>query len=152
MIILLQLQTLHDAPSKRSDRSNIQQSATQQKKQVDPNPFHSIDQMLPVTRVSNIGPTSFVPVEDHVVPTHASYSNKLNDSIGTLNADLVGPGGYEVVIPSDWYMSRTLPTEFDGAYWPSGSIQPDFLYPGSNPKQPLRNQGWNAAFTNPALA
>jgi len=93
--------------------------------------------------------SSFVPVEDTIVPTHASYSNRLNDAIGTRNAELVVPGAGEVVVPSDWFMSRELPTEYDGPYWPSGSIQPDFLFPGSDPKRLLRNQGWNAAYTRP---
>jgi hypothetical protein len=92
--------------------------------------------------------SNFVPVEDVIVPTHASYSNKLNDSIGTRNAQLVVPGAGEVVVPSDWFMSRELPTEYDGPYWPSGSIQYDFLFPGSDPKRLLRNQGWNAAYTH----
>jgi hypothetical protein len=93
--------------------------------------------------------SNFVPVEDVIVPTQASSSNRLNNAIGTRNASLVVPGAGEVVIPSDWTMSRTLPTEYDGTYWPSGSIQPDFIYPGSDPKRPLRSQQWNAAYTRP---
>ncbi len=88
----------------------------------------------------------FVPVEDKRVPTHASYSNKFNDVIGNYASGLVGPAEPEVVIPSDWYMSRTLPTEFDGPYWPNGGIQPDFIYPGSDPNRPLRPYNWNAAY------
>ena len=88
----------------------------------------------------------FVPVEDKRVPTHASYSNKFNDVIGNYASGLMGPAEPEVVVPSDWYMSRTLPTEFDGPYWPNGGIQPDFIYPGSEPARPLRPYNWNAAY------
>jgi hypothetical protein len=93
------------------------------------------------------GPTGFVPVEAVVVPTHASHSNKWNNQIGNYNSGIIGPAQYEVVVPSDWYMSRTLPTEFDGPYWPSGSIAPDFIFPGSDPKRPLRPQTWPAAYS-----
>jgi hypothetical protein len=75
-----------------------------------------------------------------VVPSHASYSNKFNDVIGNENSGIIGEGVGEVVIASDWYMSRYLPTEFDGDYWPNGGIQPDFLYPGGDPARPLRPQ------------
>ena len=92
-------------------------------------------------------PPSFVPMEDKIVPTHASYTNKFNDVIGNETSGIIGKGVAEVVVPSDWYMSRTLPTEFDGPYWPNGGIQPDFIYPGSDPKRPLRNQAWPAAFS-----
>jgi hypothetical protein len=97
----------------------------------------------------HIEPTSFVPVEDRIVPTHASYSNKLNDSIGTLNAELAPgvKGIQEIVVPSDWYMSREPPSEYDGDYWPSGSIEPDFLYPGSDPNRPLRKPSLSAAYS-----
>jgi hypothetical protein len=94
------------------------------------------------------GPTDFVPVEHVRVPTHASQSNKFNNTIGNHDSGVVGPAHYEVVVPSDWYMSRTLPTEFDGPYWPSGSIAPDFIFPGSDPKRPLRPQSWPAAFSS----
>ena len=94
-----------------------------------------------------IEPPSFVPVEDKIVPTHSSYSNKFNDVIGNYNSGLMQPAKAEIVVPSDWYMSSTLPTEFDGPYWPNGGIQPDFIYPGSDPKRPLRNQNWPAAFS-----
>lgn len=97
--------------------------------------------------VSRTEPPSFQPVEHRRVPTHASYSNKFNDVIGNYNSGLVGPAEPEIVVPSDWYMSRTLPTEFDGPYWPNGGIQPDFIYPGSDPNRPLRNQNWPAAFS-----
>jgi len=82
---------------------------------------------------------TFVPVEDRIVPSHASYSNKLNDMIGTLNAELApgALGAPEVVIPSDWYMSRPLPVDYDGPMWPSGSIETDFIFPGSDPERPL---------------
>ena len=93
------------------------------------------------------GPTGFVPVEDAIVPTHASHSNKWNNKIGNHDSGIIGPAQYEVVVPSDWYMSRTLPTEFDGPYWPSGSIAPDFIFPGSDPKRPLRPQTWPAAYS-----
>jgi hypothetical protein len=83
---------------------------------------------------------AFVPMEARVVPTHSYYSNKFNDMIGNMNAELVTEGKPEVVVPSDWYMSRYLPTEFDGDYWPRGSIEPDFIFPGSDPKRPLRPQ------------
>jgi hypothetical protein len=85
-------------------------------------------------------PLSFVPMEDRIVPTHANYSNKFNDVIGNETSGIIGKGVAEIVIPSDWYMSRTLPTEFDGPYWPNGEIEPDFIYPGSDPKRPLRSQ------------
>ena len=94
-----------------------------------------------------VEPPSFVPMEARVVPTHASYSNKFNDVIGNETSGIIGEGVREVVVPSDWYMSRTLPTEFDGPYWPNGGIQPDFIYPGSDPNRPLRNQAWPAAFS-----
>ena len=96
---------------------------------------------------SRVEPPSFVPMEAKVVPTHASYTNKFNDVIGNETSGIIGQGVAEVVVPSDWYMSRTLPTEFDGPYWPNGGIQPDFIYPGSDPKRPLRNQAWPAAFS-----
>jgi hypothetical protein len=91
--------------------------------------------------VEVIQPLSFVPMEDRIVPTHANYSNKFNDVIGNETSGIIGKGVAEIVIPSDWYMSRTLPTEFDGPYWPNGmNIEPDFIYPGSDPKRPLRSQ------------
>ena len=93
------------------------------------------------------GPTDFVPMEAVRVPTHASQSNKLNNTIGNYDSGVIGPAQYEVVVPSDWYMSRTLPTEFDGPYWPSGSVAPDFIFPGSDPKRPLRPQSWPAAYS-----
>jgi hypothetical protein len=86
------------------------------------------------------GWADFWPSEARIVPSHASYSNKFNDVIGNENSGIIGEGCAEVVVPSDWYMSRYLPTEFDGGYWPNGGIQPDFLYPGSDPKRPLRPQ------------
>ena len=96
----------------------------------------------PPTEVMDFG-----PMEDRVVPTHASYSNKFNDVIGNANSGIIGPGVREVVVASDWYMSRTLPTEFDGPYWPRGSIETDFIYPGSDPKRPLRSQSLYASQT-----
>ena len=93
------------------------------------------------TERQRIQPLSFVPMEDRIVPTHANYSNKFNDVIGNETSGIIGKGVAEIVIPSDWYMSRTLPTEFDGPYWPNGlSPEPDFIYPGSDPKRPLRSQ------------
>jgi hypothetical protein len=92
-------------------------------------------------------PLSFVASEAEIVPTHASYSNKFNDVIGNSTSG-IAPGSHgvaEVVIPSDWYMFRTPPTEFDGSYWPRGSIEPDFIYPGSDPKRPLRSQNLYAS-------
>lgn len=68
-------------------------------------------------------------------------------TIGNANSGIIGPGVREVVVASDWYMSRTLPTEFDGPYWPRGSIEYDFIYPGSDPKRPLRNQSLYASQT-----
>lgn len=94
-----------------------------------------------------VEPPSFVPMEARIVPTHAYYSNKFNDVIGNEKSGIIGEGVREVVVPSDWYMSRTLPTEFDGPYWPNGGIQPDFIYPGSDPARPLRNQAWPAAYS-----
>ena len=91
-------------------------------------------------------PISFVPMEDRVVPTHASYSNKFNDMIGNMNAPLVTDGAYELVIPSDWYMWREPPTEYDGPYWPSGQIPPDFLFPGRDSQHILRPPAWNASY------
>ena len=94
----------------------------------------------------NVESPGFVPVEDRIVPSHASYSNKFNDQIGTLNADVVGYGTQEVVIPSDWYMKVTPPTEFDGPYWPSGRIQPEF--PAAQPDwyRPKRSQYASAGY------
>jgi hypothetical protein len=92
-------------------------------------------------------PLEFVASEARIVPTHANYSNKFNDVIGNANSGIIGPGVREVVIPSDWYMSRTLPTEFDGHYWPRGTIDYDFIYPGGDPKRPLRNQSLYASQT-----
>jgi hypothetical protein len=83
---------------------------------------------------------SFVPMEARVVPTHASHSNKFNNMIGNMNSELVGPGCPEIVVPSDWFRSSYLPTEFDGPYWPKGTIEPDYIFPGSDPKRPLRPQ------------
>ena len=93
-------------------------------------------------------PISFVPMEARIVPTHANYSNKFNDVIGNQDSGLMVEGVPEVVIPSDWYMSRTLPTEFDGRYWPAGTTKPDFIFPGSTPVRPLRKQTWPAAYTS----
>ena len=100
-----------------------------------------------VKEVETQGPTDFVPVEDIRYPTSGYPSKKNNSKVGIHDWGIVGPAEYEVVVPSDWYMSRTLPTEFDGPYWPSGSIQPDFIFPGSDPKRPLRPQSWPAAYS-----
>lgn len=83
---------------------------------------------------------SFVPMEARIVPSQARYSNKFNDMIGNMNSGLVGPGYPEIVVPSDWFRSSYLPTEFDGPYWPKGTIEPDYIFPGSDPKRPLRPQ------------
>lgn len=64
------------------------------------------------------------------------------------SASGLAPGAqpmHEVVIPSDWYRSAYLPTEFDGPMWPNGDIGPDYLYPGSDLKRPLRSQNLGAA-------
>jgi len=91
-------------------------------------------------------------MEDRIVPTHASYSNKFNDMVGNMNAEEVNPGPREVVIPSDWYMNYSLPTEYDGLYWPTGSVPPTFLYPGADPTRPLRKQTWSASYGTPSTA
>lgn len=83
--------------------------------------------------------TDFVPVEDHIVPTHASHSNKFNNELGAKTTALAQPGPAEVVVASDWFYWPYLPTEFEGAYWPRGSIQPDYIFPGSDPRKPLRS-------------
>lgn len=71
-------------------------------------------------------PTTFVPIESHIVPTHASQTNKLNNMIGNVNSSTgVGPGILEVVIPSDFYTLTSRPAEHK---WPSGSILPDYIY------------------------
>jgi hypothetical protein len=75
----------------------------------------------------------------------------MNDSIGTLNASLVVDGVPEVVIPSDWYMSSHLPTDYDGNYWPSGSIQHEFLFPGSDHNRPLRKPNWSNSYGTPSM-
>jgi hypothetical protein len=80
------------------------------------------------------------PSEAKIVPSHASYSNKFNDVIGNESSGIIGEGVQEVAITSDWYMSRYLPTEFDGGDWPNGGVQPDVLYPGGDPARPLRPQ------------
>jgi hypothetical protein len=70
--------------------------------------------------------TSPVPVEDHIVPTHASHTNKMNNMIGNVNSsEGVGPGLLEVVVPSDFYWSTKPPEKYR---WPSGSILPDYIY------------------------
>lgn len=94
---------------------------------------------------TRIEPISFVPSEARIVVQKSSYSNKFNDIIGNFDSGLA-PGAIgvpEIVIPSDWYMFRTPPTEFDGPYWPSGTIQPDFIYPGG--RRPLRSQNLYAS-------
>jgi hypothetical protein len=91
-----------------------------------------------------IQPIEPVPLEAARLPT-PRY--KFQGSIANSTSGLA-PGAepiHEVVIPSDWYMSSTLPTEFDGPMWPNGGIAPDFLFPGSDPARPLRSQGLGAA-------
>ena len=94
---------------------------------------------------------SIVPVEDRVVPTHASYSNKFNDVIGNANSGLMQPAPAEVVIPSDIFHWPYLPSEFDGKYWPSGSMQPDYIYPGQQDR-PLRPQNMPSNYTSLLVA
>jgi hypothetical protein len=113
---------------------------SQQRKPGDPQP------RTPPTQKSCTMAPSFVPIEADIVPTHASYSNKFNDIIGNASSGIVGEGVHEVVIPSDWIDPRYMPTEYDGAYWPSTQIMPDYLYPGGDPKRPLRPQLWNASW------
>jgi hypothetical protein len=84
-------------------------------------------------------PLDFVPVEDHVVPTQPYHSNKFNDELGAKTTALAQPGPAEVVVPSDWFYWPYLPTEYSGSYWPRGSIEPDYIFPGSDPKRPLRS-------------
>ena len=84
-------------------------------------------------------PLDFVPVEDHIVPTQPYHSNKFNDELGAKTTALAQPGPAEVVVASDWYQWPHLPTEYDGPYWPRGSIEPDYIFPGSDPKRPLRS-------------
>ena len=95
-------------------------------------------------------PISFVPSEDRIVPTHASYSNKFNDIIGNINSGPVNDCQHEIVVASDWYRNHYLPTEFDGNYWPTGSVEPTYLYPGADPKRPLRRQTWPAYYGTPS--
>ena len=80
----------------------------------------------------------FVPGEDHIVPTHASHTNKFNNELGAKTTAAFGPALLEVVYPSDFYMSTHPPSMFDGPYWPKGSNEPDYIYPGSDPARPLR--------------
>lgn len=74
---------------------------------------------------------TFVPMEDRVVPTHANYTNKMNDMIGNHNAEFIGPGDLEVVLPYDYYKGPYLPSEYGRPYWPSGSLESDYSYPGA---------------------
>ena len=67
-----------------------------------------------------------VPIEAHIVPTHASQTNKMNNMLGNVNSSQgVGPGLLEVVVPSDFYWSTKPPQKYR---WPSGSILPDYIY------------------------
>lgn len=75
--------------------------------------------------LSRIQPFDFVPVEDHIVPTHASQSNKFNNELGAKTTAVVGDALPEIVVHSDWY-KPPLPTEYMGPYWPRGSIEPDY--------------------------
>jgi hypothetical protein len=73
-------------------------------------------------------PSDFVPVEDTIVPTAASHTNKMNDKLGNVNSSQgYGPGILEVAIPSDFYQFSSRPGEY---YWPSGSILPDYIFNG----------------------
>jgi hypothetical protein len=91
-----------------------------------------------------IQPIDPVPLEDARLPnSRYKFQGSIANSLSGL-----APGAqpiYEVVIPSDWYRSAYLPTEFDGSMWPNGGIAPDYLYPGSDPKRPLRSQNLGAA-------
>ena len=85
----------------------------------------------PKTSQPKAEPLSFVPMLDTVVPSHASYTNKFNDVIGNHNSAWVSSESIpEVAVASDWFQWPYLPTEFHGPYWPSGSIAPDYIYPG----------------------
>lgn len=86
-----------------------------------------------------------VPVRDSVVPQQASHSNKFNDKLGGDSAGLFQNLPAEVVIPSDFYHWPYLPTEFDGPYWPDGTIHPDYIYPGG--PRPLRRQDLPSAYS-----
>ena len=80
------------------------------------------EQKVSCAKVQN----TFVPVEDYIVPTHASHTNKMNNKLGNVNSSAgYGPGVLEVVIPSDFYQFSSRPGEYD---WPSGSIEPDYIY------------------------
>lgn len=80
-----------------------------------------------------------VPVEDHVVPTQPYHSNKFNDELGAKTMAFAQPAPAEVVVASDWYQWPHLPTDYDGPYWPRGSIEPDYIAPGLDPNRPLRS-------------
>jgi hypothetical protein len=86
-------------------------------------------------------PRTFVPMEDNVVPTHASQTNKLNNWIGNGTSGIVGDAGVELVVPSDFYHSPYLPTDFAGPYWPSGTISPEYIYPGGSRRMYSVNHG-----------
>lgn len=84
-------------------------------------------------RLPKIRPHDFVPVEDIIVPTSASQTNKMNNKLGNVNSSQgYGPGILEVVIPSDYYQFSSRPGEY---YWPSGSILPDYIYNNSTHKK-----------------
>lgn len=89
----------------------------------------------PTAATPKAEPLSFVPMLDRVVPSHASYTNKFNDVIGNESSQWVSPENVpEVAVASDWFHWPYLPTEFEGPYWPSGSIAPDYIYPGGRRK------------------
>jgi hypothetical protein len=89
-------------------------------------------------------PIEPVPLEAARLPSpRYKFQGSIANSVSGL-----APGAepiHEVVIPSDWYVNTILPTEFDGPMWPNGGIAPDFLFPGSDPKRPLRSQNLGAA-------
>lgn len=85
-------------------------------------------------------PRSFVPMEDRIVPTSASYTNKQKDMIGNHNAELVVPGVPEIVIPYDFWHWPYMPTDSNGPYWPSGEIEPDYIYPGGRNLVPIKGR------------
>jgi hypothetical protein len=102
----------------------------------------------PTSNQPKAEPLSFVPMLDTVVPSHASYTNKFNDIIGNQDSQWVSPENVaEVAVASDWFHWPYLPTEFHGPYWPSGSIAPDYIYPGGRRRmRSLDNNTFEVAY------
>jgi len=98
-------------------------------------PKENMQKEIPNQALS-IMPDTIVPMEDRIVPTQPFHGNKFNDVIGNYSSGLMHPAPAEVVIPSDYFYWPYLPSEFDGPFWPAGSSQPDYLYPGGS--RPLR--------------